>query len=140
MMQTRSIAIPLPAAMPRALQFALKACGFAALTWLGAFVRIPLPFTPVPLTLQTGVVIWSALAHKPSSLADLDQAFHLEVDLAPPPGGYASVEPLQALPWALGAAQSWRGDATLQEVRARDPAHYGVIFPHPFLGAFQNLE
>ncbi len=62
-------------------------------------------------------VIWSALAHKPSSLADLDQAFHLEVDLAPPPGGYASVEPLQALPWALGAAQSWRGDATLQEVR-----------------------
>ena len=29
---------------------------------LGAFVRIPLPFTPVPITLQTFFVLWAALA------------------------------------------------------------------------------
>ena len=35
---------------------------FVALTALGAFVRIPLPFTPVPLTLQTLFVLLSGLA------------------------------------------------------------------------------
>lgn len=33
---------------------------FVVLTALGAFVRIPLPFTPVPLTLQTFFVLLSA--------------------------------------------------------------------------------
>jgi len=33
---------------------------FVAATMLGAFVRIPLPFTPVPLTLQTFFVLLSA--------------------------------------------------------------------------------
>ena len=32
---------------------------FVVLTSLGAFVRIPLPFTPVPLTLQTMFVLLS---------------------------------------------------------------------------------
>ncbi len=32
---------------------------FAALTCLGAFIRIPLPFTPVPITLQTFFVLLS---------------------------------------------------------------------------------
>jgi len=36
--------------------------GFALLTALGAQVRIPLPFTPVPLTLQTFFVLLSGLA------------------------------------------------------------------------------
>lgn len=34
---------------------------FVTLTMLGAFVRIPLPFTPVPLTLQTFFVLLSGL-------------------------------------------------------------------------------
>ncbi len=34
---------------------------FVVLTILGAFVRIPLPFTPVPLTLQTFFVLLSGL-------------------------------------------------------------------------------
>jgi biotin transport system substrate-specific component len=34
-------------------------CIFVALTALGAFVRVPLPFTPVPLTLQTIFVLLS---------------------------------------------------------------------------------
>lgn len=34
---------------------------FTVLTGLGAFVRIPLPFSPVPITLQTFFVIFSGL-------------------------------------------------------------------------------
>ena len=34
---------------------------FAILTMLGAFIRIPLPFTPVPITLQTFFVLLSGL-------------------------------------------------------------------------------
>jgi len=41
-------------------QVALVA-GFALLTALGAQVRIPLPFTPVPITLQTFAVLLGAL-------------------------------------------------------------------------------
>ncbi len=37
----------------RAACGAIGVMGFAALTALGAFVRLPLPFTPVPITLQT---------------------------------------------------------------------------------------
>ena len=38
---------------------ALGVCVFIILTALGAFVRIPLPWTPVPLTLQTFFVLLS---------------------------------------------------------------------------------
>lgn len=38
---------------------ALGVAGFVILTALGAFVRIPLPFTPVPVTLQTFFVLLS---------------------------------------------------------------------------------
>lgn len=44
--------------------FAIRVCGvavFIVLTALGAFVRIPLPFTPVPITLQTFFVLLSGL-------------------------------------------------------------------------------
>jgi len=39
---------------------AIGVCAFIILTALGAFVRIPLPFTPVPLTLQTFFVLLGA--------------------------------------------------------------------------------
>ncbi len=39
----------------------LGVAGFALLTALGAFVRIPLPFTPVPVTLQVFFVLLSAV-------------------------------------------------------------------------------
>ena len=45
--------IPLPAAISRFLGMGL----FVLLTTLGAFIRIPLPFTPVPVTLQTLFVL-----------------------------------------------------------------------------------
>lgn len=42
---------------PGALQIALLVGVFAAATAVGAQVRIPLPYTPVPITLQTFVVL-----------------------------------------------------------------------------------
>ena len=44
---------------------ALWVIGFAAATALGAQVRIPLPFTPVPITLQTFVVLLAGLVLGP---------------------------------------------------------------------------
>lgn len=41
------------------------------------------------------------------------------LELAPPPpatGGYAALDPVAALPWALTAAQAWRGDVALERI------------------------
>lgn len=46
----------------RDLALVAGVCGFAAATALAAQVRIPLPFSPVPLTLQTLLVLASGLA------------------------------------------------------------------------------
>ncbi len=43
--------------LPRAVSWAMGVAIFTTLTTLGAFVRIPLPFTPVPITLQTFFVL-----------------------------------------------------------------------------------
>jgi biotin transport system substrate-specific component len=48
---------------------------FVVLTCLGAFVRIPLPFTPVPLTLQTFFVLLSGASL--GSLGALSQALYV---------------------------------------------------------------
>jgi biotin transport system substrate-specific component len=45
----------------QALSRVIGVAVFVILTALGAFVRIPLPFTPVPLTLQTFFVLLSGL-------------------------------------------------------------------------------
>jgi len=52
---TRGIDRILPAARP--LTRGLLVIGFALLTWAGARVAVPLPFTPVPGTLQTLAVL-----------------------------------------------------------------------------------
>jgi biotin transport system substrate-specific component len=44
----------------RSLVVVAGVCGFAAVTAVAAQVRIPLPFTPVPLTLQTFAVLLAA--------------------------------------------------------------------------------
>ncbi|MFA4984595.1 MAG: biotin transporter BioY [Candidatus Omnitrophota bacterium] len=49
---------------------------FVILTSLGAFVRIPLPFTPVPFTLQTFFVLLSG-AFLGAALGPLSQALYL---------------------------------------------------------------
>jgi biotin transport system substrate-specific component len=45
--------------MRRAAATAAVVTGFALLTFAGAAIRIPLPFTPVPITLQTFFVLCS---------------------------------------------------------------------------------
>jgi biotin transport system substrate-specific component len=49
-----------PIVLDRRLAAALGVALFTALTALGAYVRIPLPFTPVPVTLQVFFVLLSA--------------------------------------------------------------------------------
>jgi len=54
--QTASIAAPVPVLLDRVL----LSLFFVLATGLGAFVEVPLPFTPVPLTLQTFFVLLGA--------------------------------------------------------------------------------
>jgi biotin transport system substrate-specific component len=56
-------------------------CVFIILTSLGAFVRVPLPFTPVPLTLQTFFVLLSG-AFLGGNLGMLSQLGYLSLGLA----------------------------------------------------------
>lgn len=74
------LALARPVAVPQALTDALGITAFALMTALAAFVRVPLPFTPVPLTLQTLVVLLSAgvLGRK----AAVSQALYLALGAA----------------------------------------------------------
>ena len=58
----------------------LGIAAFVILTCLGAFVRIPLPFTPVPITLQTFFVLLSAVCLG-SSLGTVTQSSYLFLGL-----------------------------------------------------------
>src|SRR5437867_320991 len=44
-------------ALPRLIERTLGVLGFALLTWAGARISVPLPFTPVPGTLQVLAVL-----------------------------------------------------------------------------------
>lgn len=59
-MKNIQLALARPVEVPKALADALGISVFALMTALAAFVRVPLPFTPVPMTLQTLVVLLSA--------------------------------------------------------------------------------
>lgn len=69
-----------PIIIDRRLARALGVALFAGLTALGAFVRVPLPFTPVPVTLQVLFVLLSALVLGRS--AALSQALYLALGAA----------------------------------------------------------
>ena len=53
---------------------------FIILTALGAFVRLPLPFTPVPVTLQTFFVLLGALCLG-RNLGTLTQALYVSLGI-----------------------------------------------------------
>ena len=89
--------------LPRAVSWTMGVAIFTTLTTLAAFVRIPLPFTPVPLTLQTffvllgGAMLGSAAGSSSQSLYLILGASGLPVfagargglsHLAGPTGGY----------------------------------------------------
>jgi len=96
--QTNRLSLPVLAATP-----AVQIVGFAILTAIAAQIRIPLPFTPVPITMQTLVVTLAGalIGWKKGALSQLlyvvwgafgaplfaGGAFGLAV-LAGPTGGY----------------------------------------------------
>lgn len=72
---------------------AALALGFAALTGLAAQVRVPLPFTPVPITLQTFAVLLAGIALG-GRAGGLSQALYVAIGLGGVPwftGGGAGV-------------------------------------------------
>jgi hypothetical protein len=48
-------------------------------------------------------------------LRDLPRGFH-DLETTPPPGGYASVDAVAGLPWALAIAQAWSADARIERI------------------------
>ncbi len=65
--------------------------------------------TPAPL---------SSLSRSRLAPSDLRSAAsgNYELDAAPPSGGFAAVDAVSALPWALSLAQSWSSDARLERI------------------------
>ena len=96
MVGPESIVIAAPAAdgLGIVVERAALVVGFALLTALGAQVRIPLPFTPVPLSLQTFAVLLAGLVLGGGSGA-LSQAV------------YVAVGTLGAPVFAGGAGTAW---------------------------------
>jgi biotin transport system substrate-specific component len=64
----------------KVLSRTIGVAAFVVLTALGAFVRVPLPFTPVPLTLQTFFVLLSGLVLG-GGLGFLSQSIYLFLGL-----------------------------------------------------------
>lgn len=100
---------------------------FAALTALGAFVRIPLPFTPVPVTLQSFFVVLAGV-YLGGRDGAASQALYVATGLAGlpifaggaglahlmgPTGGYLVAFPIAA--WLVGATLK-PGDAAARAV------------------------
>jgi biotin transport system substrate-specific component len=77
--KTLEVAVPVSSMRPYVLQ-AVAVGGFAVATALSAHVRIPLPFTPVPITLQTLVVLLAGLTLGPGGGA-ASQALYLGAGL-----------------------------------------------------------
>lgn len=49
------------------------------------------------------------------------------VDTPPPPGGFASFDPVGALPWAMAIARAWAADAELTRIDVGRVAATGVV-------------
>lgn len=71
--------------------------------------------TATPLIQAVATAVATPARKTTADLENLPWGHH-ELDVAPPPGGYASVDPLAALPWALPIAQAWESDAQLERI------------------------
>jgi biotin transport system substrate-specific component len=69
---------------------------FSFLTFAGAMIRIPLPFTPVPITLQTLVLFMAVYYLKPKELG-LSQAIYIIAGLIGAPVFAAGITGMLAL-------------------------------------------
>jgi biotin transport system substrate-specific component len=115
MSRSTSIARTKPFENTALVHLAAGIAAFALLTALGAFIRIPLPFTPVPITLQTFFVLMAGvyLGRRDAAASQLlyvaAGAIGLPVfaggaglgHLLGPTGGYLLAFPLAA--WFVGA-------------------------------------
>lgn len=78
-------------------------------------------------TLATQRIAETARALPPSELATSTSFGWKDVATEPPPGGYASFEPVAALPWALAIARGWASDAVLTRIDVGRVAATGVV-------------
>lgn len=115
MLRTLTVSVRAAAFERSAWVTVVAVCGFALATALAAQVRLYLPFSPVPVTLQTFVVLLGAAALGPRA-ATAGQLLYLGLGvigapvfaagptlLAIPTAGYLAAFPAAA--WMVGAAE-----------------------------------
>lgn len=68
--------------------------------------------------------------NRPLALTELDTLTEYAwkvVDTAPPPGGFASFDPVASLPWAMSIAHAWAPDAVLTRIDVGRVSSTGVV-------------
>lgn len=68
--------------------------------------------TPLIETVSTAA---GTAARTTADLKDLPFGHH-PIDVTPPAAGYAALDPLAALPWAVTIAQAWESDAQIERI------------------------
>jgi len=95
-MQTLTAVLTKEIAINKSAERALIVMFFSFLTFAGAMIRIPLPFTPVPLTMQTFVLFMAVYYLNPKELG-LSQAIYILAGLVGAPVFAAGVTGMLAL-------------------------------------------
>jgi biotin transport system substrate-specific component len=95
-MQTFTAVLTKEIAISKSAERALIVMLFSFLTFAGAMIRIPLPFTPVPLTMQTFVLFMAVYYLNPKELG-LSQAIYILAGLVGAPVFAAGVAGMLAL-------------------------------------------
>ena len=97
----------------------------------GAFVGL---FVTLVVLAGAGAAVfgvWKGLPGRPglavANLAGLIPGGRQKVEVAPPAGGYAALDPVAALPWASTIARRWSADARLERIDATRIGPAGVV-------------
>src|SRR5262245_25508384 len=85
--------------------------------WSGLRAALPGKLPRLP-----GEKVWT-----PANLADLPARGRLPLEISPPPGGYAKLDPVAAIPWAAKAAQGWAPDARLVRIDVTRMLPDGIV-------------
>lgn len=81
---------------------------------------------------ETTVAVRQRVAdrNRPLALTELDTLTEYAwkpVDTAPPPGGFATFDPVASLPWAMSIAHAWAPDAVLTRIDVGRVSSTGVV-------------
>ena len=95
-MQTLASVLTKEIAISKSAERALIVALFSFLTFAGAMIRIPLPFTPVPITLQTLVLFMAVYYLNPKELG-LSQVIYIAAGLIGAPVFAAGISGMLAL-------------------------------------------